>query len=185
MKIKTLLRKLLMEKKHLTHKNEFGCVMIYIKKDKEWDDLLARIDDSDLYQPSHDPSYGKEDNPHVTILFGVHNDVPDGEVENKISKIKPISINLKGISAFKNEKFEVLKFDVDSSDLHKLNKDFSELPHTTNYPNYHPHVTIAYLKPNMADKYINMLKDVDFKAKPKNIVYSKADDTKKVYVFKK
>jgi hypothetical protein len=71
----------------------------------------------------------------------------------------------------------VLKLDVDCDVLHKVNKELSKLPHTTEYPNYKPHVTIAYLKPGLGKKYLNIgLKDLY--AKPIGIEYSLPDGSK-------
>ena len=178
MDIKNKLRTALMEGKHKTHKNEFGCVMIYMDADKKkWSAMQDLIDDEDLYLPPDDP--------HATILFGLHGDVPDADVETEIEKIKTPKIELGGISTFKNDKFEVLKFDIDSPDLHELNKKFKKFPYTNAYPDYHPHMTIAYLKPNKADKYVKMLKDsTDIEMTPNHIVYSKVDGDKKTYDLK-
>jgi 2'-5' RNA ligase len=185
MDIKLKLRQALLEGKH-SHKNEYGCVMVYLNADKDkWGSMLDLIDKDDLYEPKDDPSYGKETNPHVTILFGLHKEVADKDIEEEINKIKTPDIKFGGISAFKNEKFEVLKFDVDSKDMHKLNKNFREFPHTNTYPDYHPHCTIAYLKPKMADKYIKKLNDsIEMEMTPNNIVYSKVDGSKKTYNLK-
>jgi 2'-5' RNA ligase len=69
----------------------------------------------------------------------------------------------------------VLKFDVESEDLNKLNKVFSDYPNTNKFPDYHPHCTIAYLKSGKAAKYIKKAKDlVNMDIKPDKIVYSKA-----------
>lgn len=184
MDIKSKLRLALLEAKHkTTHKDEYGCVMVYLDVDKDkWDSMLDLIEEDDLYQPEDDPSYGKENEPHVTILFGLHSDVPLEDVEGEIDKINEPSIKFGGISSFSNPQFDVLKFDVDSKDLHKLNKNFREFPHTNNFPDYHPHCTIAYLKPKMAEKYIKKLKDsIKIDMTPDHIVYSMADGTKKTY----
>jgi 2'-5' RNA ligase len=186
MDTKTRLRKaLLTEGKH-GHKNDYGCVMVFLKIDKkDWDGILDQIDEEDLYQPEDDPSYGKEDKPHVTILYGLHDTIEDSEIEPDLKDIKEPSIKIKGISEFSNPKFDVLKFDVDSEDLHKLNKRFNEYPTTQTYPDYHPHMTIAYLKPKMAEKYKKKFKDIkDLKFEADHIVYSKVDGTNKTYDFK-
>jgi len=187
MDIKQTLRKALLEGKHkkTTHKNEYGCLMVNLEIDqKDWDKLSSIIKDEDLYQPEDDPTYGRETEPHVTVLFGLHGDIPDADIEKQIAKMKKPELSFKGISAFKNELFEVLKFDVESEDMHKLNKEFRKFPHTTSYPNYHPHCTIAYVKPNMADKYIKKLNELkDIKSTVSDIVYSKVDGTKKTYDF--
>jgi 2'-5' RNA ligase len=173
-------RKFLLEVKH-NHKNEYGCVMVFLDIDKEkWDDMESLIDDDDLYQPKGDKSYGKEKEPHVTILYGLHNDIPDKDIEKEILKIKKPSIKFKGVSVFKNEKFDVLKFDVESEDMNELNKKFREFPYTSTYDKYTPHSTIAYLKPNTSEKYLKKIKDT-FEIETTHIVYSKADGTKKKY----
>jgi hypothetical protein len=49
---------------------------------------------------------------------------------------------------FENELYDVLKFDVKrEKSLFDCNKDLMKFPHTTDYPDYHPHLTISYLKP--------------------------------------
>lgn len=63
--------------------------------------------------------------------------------------------------------------------LHKLNKKFRKYPFTSDYPDYHPHCTIAYVKAGTSDKYIKKLNDLEFiKAEPEKIVYSKANGEK-------
>jgi 2'-5' RNA ligase len=62
--------------------------------------------------------------------------------------------------------------------LHEINKELSELPHTTNFPDYHPHATVAYLKKGKAADYIKQLEDISFDVTPSKIVYSKPDGSK-------
>ena len=188
MEIKQILRKTLLEREtKKSHKNLYGCLMIYLGiEDNEWEELEKLIPNEALYEPKDDPTYGKENEPHVTILFGLHNDISDKDIEAEIKKIKVPRIELGKVSSFKNDLFEVLKFDIISDDLMKLNKKFSEFPHTTDYPNYHPHMTIAYCKKNEGGRYIELLnkymEDNDsLVINPTKIVYSKADGTKKNY----
>ncbi len=183
---KELRTALLKEGKHKTHKNEYGCLMVYLDVAKEdWNNLQDMIDDDDLYIDKEDPSYGRETEPHATVLFGFHADVEDEDIEKEIDKVKTPKIGFKGISAFSNEKFDVLKFDVDSEDMHKMNAKFKKFPHTNNFPDYHPHVTIAYLKPKTADKYIKKMKGMeDMPIKLDKLVYSKPDGDKKTYELK-
>jgi 2'-5' RNA ligase len=185
MKIKEMLRYfLLREGKHKTHKNEYGCLMIYLDfKKEDWDKIQELIDDEDLYTVKNDPTYGRENEPHVTILYGFHEDIPYDELEIQILKIKKPRLSIKDVSSFNNE-FDVLKFDIESPSLHKLNDKFRKFPHTNRYTDYHPHVTIAYLKKGKAKKYIDKIKKLgDMKIKPEKIVYSGVDDTKKEYDF--
>ena len=185
MNIKQRLRLALL--KEGAHKaNRFGCVMVFLDVDKkEWKNLQDILEDDDLYLPKDETGYGKENDPHVTILFGLHDDIPDADIEKEINKIKTPTIKFSKISTFELKEYDVLKFDVDSDDLHKLNKKFIEFPHTTDFPDYHPHCTIAYVKKGTGAKYIRKMKDmIDLKIKPSKIVYSKADDTEKSYKLK-
>ena len=92
MNIKKELRAVLLkEGKHKTHKNEYGCLMVYLDvAKKDWDKLQDMIDDEDLYIDKEDPSYGRETEPHATILFGFHADVPDEGIEKEIDKMEEL-----------------------------------------------------------------------------------------------
>jgi 2'-5' RNA ligase len=79
---------------------------------------------------------------------------------------------------FENEKYDVLKFDVNGENLHACNKALKQHPHTNNFPDYHPHMTIGYLKPRMGKKYTKMLKGQEFELIPTHAIYSEPDGTK-------
>lgn len=161
------------------HKNEYGCIMVVlpINKDK-WGELLGKIDETHIY--GKDGEYGRETEPHVTLKFGLHSNIPDSVIEDAISKMKPPCITMSNITSFTNDEFDVLKFDVDSPDLHGLNKIFSELPNSDSFPTYHPHSTIAYLKKDMAKQYHGKLAK-PFVITPTQIKYSKSDGSRKFY----
>jgi 2'-5' RNA ligase len=163
--------------------NKYGTVMVFLDYNKsDWGEMLGVIDDDDLYEPKGETGYGKEDEPHVTILYGLHSDISDEDIEKEIKKIKRPDIELGGVSSFNNDLFDVLKFDVESEDLHILNNKFTKFPHTTSYPDYHPHTTIAYLKKGKAKEYINKLNNVkNISVTPSKIVYSKVNGEKLKY----
>ena len=190
MNIRKLVRKaLLTEAEKKDHKHEYGCLMVFLDVNEEsWKELQNMIDEDDLYTEEGDNSYGREDEPHVTILYGLHDDIKDEEIEEDINDIKEPKIAFKSISSFDNPKYDVLKFDVDSKDLTKLNKVFKEYPFTSNFPDYHPHATLCYVKAGKAEKYIkklnDFLKDNELEINPSKIVYSKADGSKKDYKMK-
>ncbi len=181
-----MFRKTLLEGKH-SDTYEYGCVMVYLDVKKEdWDELESMIDKKDLYLGNDkDRGYGFEVEPHVTVLYGLHNDVPLEDVEEVINKMKRPKLKMQKVSSFNNPDFGVLKFDVESDDLHKENEKFKEFPYTNSYPVYHPHATIAYIKPDKIEEYVEKFKAI----KPINvvvekIVYSMADGNKKEYSFK-
>ena len=67
------LRKYLLEKENANY--SYGCVMIDVDiSDKEWETIQSLIDDEDIFEGEQ---YGREDAPHVTLLYGIHEDVPD------------------------------------------------------------------------------------------------------------
>jgi 2'-5' RNA ligase len=107
-------------------------------------DAAARIPDADLADD------GRETDPHVTVKFGLHtNDVED--VRRVLADEPPITVTLGKTSIFPAKEgaaYDVVKVDVDSPDLHRLNKKIADaLPHTDTHPTYKPHVTLAYVKP--------------------------------------
>ena len=60
------------------------------------------------------------------------------------------------LSVFSNpgSPFDVLKVDVESPKLHRLNRSLRDgLEHQNDYPDYHPHLTVAYLKKGAGAKY--------------------------------
>ncbi len=161
--------------------NKLGCVMVFLKyKKSDWDKLQDVIKEEDLYDPEDETGFGREVEPHVTILYGLHNDIEDKEIEDKINGSKTPNIAMGKVSSFTNNKFDVLKFDIESDDLHDLNKNFREFPYTSSFPDYHPHCTIAYLKKGKAEEYIKKIKKLDeIDVSPEKFVYSKADGSKK------
>ncbi len=163
----------------------YGCVMAFLPTGEYWDKITDMIESKDLYKPEDDPDgFGAETEPHVTILYGIHADVPDKEVKAICSNFKHPEIELSEISLFTNEKFDVVKFDIASADLISMNKELTAVPYTTDYPDYHAHVTIAYVLSGKGKKYEQILKDA-LKIKADKLVYSKADRTKKTWKFKK
>jgi hypothetical protein len=160
------------EKKKEDHKHEYGCAMVYFDF-PEMSDIHDMIDKDDIYIDDEDDSFGLEKKPHVTLLYGLLEDVKDDEIFDICMKHEIGEIELKKISIFKSEKYDVLKFDAYNDELHTINKELSALPNENSYPEYHPHCTIAYLKKDVSDKYTEKLKDNEYVVTPKKIVYSK------------
>ena len=128
METKKLVREALL--KQTERKYPYGCVMIYLDTDpKDWENLQKLIDEDDVYFGPEDVGFGREMEPHATILYGIEPFVPDEEVEALIKRVTKPKIKLHTISAFQNSQFDVLKFDIASKALHVLNKLFRTLPH--------------------------------------------------------
>jgi 2'-5' RNA ligase len=168
--------RMLEEKKR--DKYDYGCAMLYFDL-PEMKEIHGKIANEDLYTEEGSRSYGVEKEPHVTLLYGLHQEVEDDNVLNCCSGQDFKEIVLENVSCFENEKYDVLKFDVKGKSLHECNEKLTKLPHTTDYPDYHPHSTIAYLKKGKGKKYIEMMKELSHAAVPHSIVYSKPDGSRK------
>lgn len=191
MKIIKLFEQYIFEKKEKDKDKsyKYGCLMVYYGF-PDMDKIHNLIDDDDI----HDE--GLETEPHTTLLYGLH----DTEIENDNDVLSTAleenfsDLILYNASLFENEKYDVLKFDVkekmlnDKGEiyydkkkdvLYKINKELTKkFPYTSDFPDYHPHCTIGYLKPGTGKKYVKKLKDKEYIVKPKNIVYSKSDGEK-------
>lgn len=168
------------------NREEYGCVLFDLKVDMDkWKEIQDMIDQDDIYQGSSKvEGFGGEQKPHVTLLYGIHTDVPDEDVEKLIDEIKSPKIRLGKITSFEQKEFDVLKFDVESKDLMKLNKVFKKLPHTETY-SYHPHTTLAYVKKGKAAEYIEKMGGIEpLQVSIDQVEYSKADKSKKKYDIK-
>lgn len=123
------------------------------------DDIISwgfdNVPNESLFLNPDDPSFGREDDSHITLIYGIHTSSVE-EVSFVLANEKEFKCELGEISLFKkNEKFDVLIVKVKCKHLHELNdKMRRELDATENYPVYVPHVTIAYLKKGHGDKYL-------------------------------
>ena len=99
---------------------------------------------------------GLENEPHITILSGIHAIHPSIELMEIIETYPKISVTLDNISIFKGSEsynpFDVVKVDVQSSDLYVLHHAFAEVcENTQEFPKYVPHATVAFVKPDSCD----------------------------------
>jgi hypothetical protein len=163
-------------------KYEYGCAMLYFDF-PQINEIHDLIESDDIYTEEGDTTFGLEKEPHTTLLFGLHDGVTTDDISKVLTGFKYGNCNIKSASLFENEKYDVLKFDVDGENLHETNAKLRKFPHTNNFPDYHPHMTIAYIKPGMGKKYVDLLKGKSFQLLPQHAVYSKPDgsqDTLKI-----
>lgn len=131
----------------------FGCVMLEVPV-SNWKEITSAIDPEDVYEVEGE-NYGIQDNPHVTILYGLHDGVSLDQVKSVFEGFSgSLDIRIDGIGIFENKEFDVVKFDVvPTESLQRLHDALSELPNSNEYPEYKPHITIAYVKKGLGKKY--------------------------------
>ena len=119
-----------------------GCVMLsldpaYVPE--------VQIDQADL-SFMEDGSGGREQYPHVTLLYGIDKNLPVDLVKEKIS-YSGEDVTVDRMDLFENEDADVLIFRMKPDGfLGESNASLKTLPNRNDHPDYIPHMTIAYLK---------------------------------------
>lgn len=136
-----------MLKEAIDKKRSYSCLMVKMPVDisEAISEFQKQIDPKDIYSKE---VFGLEKESHVTVLYGFHSQslFPVKKVIDKQYGKDTISGSLGKVSLFENTEYDVLKFEVESEDLQELNKICKTLPYTSDYPDYHPHCTISYIK---------------------------------------
>lgn len=159
-------------------KYEFGCVMMYFDV-PEWNDTLKIIDKDDIYD---EDGFGLEQESHITLLWGLLDGVEDKDVKKILVNIPKPYIELYNIDIFQGTEYDVVKFNVTNQLLNDINSNLSSLPNQQTFLEYHPHMTICYVKAGRGCKYIQKL-DKTIVVKPNKIIYSKpSKEGKKIEV---
>jgi len=143
-------------------KYEFGVIMLKVDRTDAWNQVIESIEEDDVYESEEEPGrFGVESDPHVTVLYGTHdNEIDKEDIEETIIDREPISLKVVDISMFENDDFDVLKFGIESEDLDKFNAEIKEkYPYTNSYDEYVPHATIAYLKSGTGKKYVKTFEE--------------------------
>ena len=163
---------------------EYGCVMVEVPV-SNWNEITSYIDPEDVYT-GDDDTHGIQDNPHVTILYGLHDGVTEEQIKSVFEGFtESINIEVDGIGIFENKDYDVVKFNVNPDGaLQELHNRLSEFPNSNSFPDYKPHITIAYVNKGTGKKYLKP----DYKYTVKNvdkITYSMADGTETEFEYNK
>ena len=91
---------------------EYGCVMVEVPV-SNWNEITSYINPEDVYEEPGDNNHGIQKNPHLTLLYGLHEGVTEEQVKSVFENFDgDINIKVDGIDIFENEKYDVVKFNV-------------------------------------------------------------------------
>lgn len=139
-----------------TNTYDYDCLMVNF--DIPWWNKFTKGIIPEEYVYTEEEGFGIEDLPHITVLYGLHNGTDVEKLQKLLPGINTISCDITNISSFKNDKYDVLKFDIYSPSLYQCNDMITKnFEYTTDFPIYHPHMTIAYLKPGKAVEVLSKL----------------------------
>lgn len=147
-------------------------------------ELHKQIKDEELYTVKDSDDYGRETESHVTLVDCLDNDVNLEQLKKHLKNIDEYKIFLSDISKFECEDYDVLKCSAKSFKLEETNKDIREnfITHSE-YKVYKPHMTVAYMKHGMADKYLKTDMGRLDTLIPKNFHFSYWEDDKQKHKY--
>lgn len=144
-------------------------------------EFAQSIPDEEVYHSESDAfdDYGVETEPHVTALYGLLEHDPR-KAAALLRRHGPVGFTTGKMSIFENDEYDVLKVEVTGPELHALNKKLQGLPHFSTFPDYKPHMTLAYLKKGEGKKYVG---DARFEGKKftfDSLTFSPPSDVRKL-----
>lgn len=109
---------------------------------------------TDLFVSDEDSSYGYSDTPHVTVKYGLLDETPEKVAE--LSKdFGIIQLQFGNVTKFDtNPDFDVIKVDVVSEKLMKLNGMINDNMENIDEYKYAPHSTLAYVKKGTCENLV-------------------------------
>lgn len=165
--------------KHKNTNREYAFLMVDYETPSIIKDLQKKIPSRELYTEEDNEDYGLEKQSHVTLVPCLDNDIDIDKLKSYLKPIDEYDIVLTDISKFECEEFDVLKCAVKSKALKDTNKEIVDKFEThSKYKDYNPHMTIAYMKKGMADKYLKKILDKLILLKAKNFNFSYFDGNK-------
>lgn len=139
-------------------------------------DIHSQLLEDELYI-KEDGDNGIELDTHVTLAPCLDNNTNLEELKQYLLPLSKYTILLNNISTFDNELYDVLKCDVQCDFLHNTNHILKSIyPMHTEYEEYHPHLTIAYLNKGVCDKFKKDILTPLVVLKPKQFHYSFYDE---------
>jgi len=107
------------------------------------------------------PLKGLETEPHVTLQSGLETANP--KVVKQIIPNKPLTGTVQGIKVFSIKNADIVVLGVQGDDLSNVHNTLKQLPNHEKFPDYNPHITLAYVKPGTGAKYAKMVTGLEGK----------------------
>ena len=152
-------------------KPSFGCVMLYCDIPNWEKKHLTLIDPNDIYDvPDKGMSRGLEKTPHCTLIYGLKLDkVNPLEIKKIMKTFFPIKVAIKKLTFFDTPDCDVAKYDVPKTkELQAWRDELMKFPNHQDFNDYHPHITLSYIKKGTGIKYIKEFE------KPFHVIFNKA-----------
>lgn len=163
--------------KHKNTNREYAFLMIDYETNDFIKDIQNKIKEQELYKEEDNNDYGFEKDTHVTLVPCLDNDVDLDKLKEYLEDLSKYDILLTDLSKFECEKFDVLKCSAMSKTLFDTNKKIlKDFESHSEYKKYQPHLTIAYMKHGMADKYTKEILPKLIHLKPTHFHFSYVDE---------
>lgn len=112
-------------------------------------EMAGRVEEEDLVD-------GREYEPHITVLYGLLTD-EDDQVRHLLRDEGPIAVRIGKTTYFESQNHDVVVIEVESTGLHALHDRLRDAcPNDYAFPEYRPHITLAYVKPGLGQQYAGM-----------------------------
>lgn len=135
---------------------EGHCIMADMPQKDDILEFIKKIPNECVYEEVGE-NYGKEANPHVTVMYGL-SPIEENRVKELLNKVpKKIVAELGKISKFSNTDtaYDVLKIEVKSPHLNKIHEMIRKnFDNNYKWSQYNPHVTLAYVKKGTCNEYV-------------------------------
>ena len=133
----------------------YATLMIEYEEPAFIDDLQKTIGPEDLYIDEANYYFGLETEYHVTLLPYLENDVDVKELKTYLKDISEYETQLVDVSYFPGEVRDVLKCSVESDAIAETSQAIrNNFSNAYPYPTMIYHLTVAFLKPGCAQKYL-------------------------------
>lgn len=162
----------------MVNETKYAFLMIRFNTPYIIKEIQEKLSEDDLYYGDGSRSgFGIETDTHVTLVPCLDNNVDLDDIKDMLEPLDKYQTFLTNISMFDNPDFEVLKCDASSIPLFNTNKLITDkFPTHSEYRDYHPHATIAYVKHGVAEKYTKDVLDKLVVLEPKEFWFSYYDE---------